>query len=78
MIQITAEEKSQLEQLESLGFSRQRALEAWLVCDRNVELASSYLFNNMDDDGDLGGGAAGAGPPGGGGGAGGGGGGGAA
>lgn len=39
VIQITQEEKQQLDNLEALGFPRQRALEAWLLCDRNEELA---------------------------------------
>jgi len=49
-IQITMEEKEQLDRLEALGFSRQRALEAWLLCDRNEELAANFLFENMQDD----------------------------
>ena len=31
--------RQQLDNLEALGFPRQRALEAWLLCDRNEELA---------------------------------------
>jgi len=50
MIQITPEEKAQLDQLEALGFSRQRALEAWLICERNYELAASYLVEHQGDD----------------------------
>lgn len=45
-IQITQEEKSQLDNLESLGFSRDVALEAWLICDRNEEVAANYLFEH--------------------------------
>jgi hypothetical protein len=47
-VQITMEEKAQLDRLEALGFSRQRALEAWLLCDRNEELAANFLFENND------------------------------
>jgi UV excision repair protein RAD23 len=49
-VQITMEEKAQLDRLEALGFSRQRALEAWLLCDRNEELAANFLFENAGDD----------------------------
>lgn len=43
-IQITEEEKQQLDNLEALGFERDVALEAWLICDRNEEVAANWLF----------------------------------
>ena len=74
VIQITEEEKAQIDNLQALGFPRDIALEAWLLCDRNQELAAAYLLEHggeiaMDDDGggmggyggDLGGGGGGGG-----------------
>jgi len=49
-IAITPEEKQSLDNLEALGFSRQKALEAFLLCDRNEELAANYLFDHAGDD----------------------------
>ena len=54
-IQITEEEKAQIDNLTSLGFPRDVALEAWLLCDRNQELAAAYLLEHggelpMDDE----------------------------
>jgi len=49
-IAITQEEKQSLDNLEALGFSRQKALEAFLICDRNEELAANYLFDHAGDE----------------------------
>ena len=46
VIQITEEEKNQIDTLASLGFPREIALEAWLLCDRNQELAAAYLLEH--------------------------------
>mmetsp|Transcript_22934 Transcript_22934/g.32366 ORF Transcript_22934/g.32366 Transcript_22934/m.32366 type:complete len:419 (+) Transcript_22934:42-1298(+) len=57
VIQITQEEKQSIDNLESLGFPRQMALEAFLICDRNEELAANYLFDQQMGGGmDMGGG----------------------
>jgi len=49
VIRISQEEKQQLDNLTALGFPQQVALEAWLICDRNEELAANYLFENYSD-----------------------------
>ena len=72
VIQITQEEKDQIDTLAALGFPRDIALEAWLLCDRNQELAAAYLLEHggeivMEDEGGYGGDEMGGGAGGGGG-----------
>ena len=33
-----------------MGFDRNRVLEAFLLCDRNEEMAANFLLNDIDDD----------------------------
>jgi len=53
VVQLTQEEKAALDRLEAFGFGRQRSLEAFLICDKNEELAANYLFDHANDDFDA-------------------------
>lgn len=45
-IQLAAEEEADIKELCELGFEEDDVLEAYLTCDKNKELAASYLFEN--------------------------------
>jgi len=49
-IQVTPEEKAAIDRLTDLGFDRQLAIEAFLVCDRNEAEAANYLLNMSNED----------------------------
>lgn len=50
VIQITQEEKEAIERLMSLGFTKNQVVQAFIICDRNEELAANYLLNMLDED----------------------------
>jgi hypothetical protein len=45
---MTDQDKANISSLMELGFPRERVLQAYIVCDKNVELTASYLFQQMD------------------------------
>ncbi|EGR31882.1 uv excision repair protein, putative, partial [Ichthyophthirius multifiliis] len=47
-IQVTPEEKADIDEIVSLGFDKNDALEAYISCDKNKELAINYLFDAKD------------------------------
>ncbi|RKP24303.1 XPC-binding domain-containing protein [Syncephalis pseudoplumigaleata] len=48
-VNVTAEEKEAIDRLVAMGFDRAQAIEAYLACDKNEELAANFLFDNMHE-----------------------------
>lgn len=49
VIRLSEEELASVDRLVALGFTQQQAAEAFMVCDRNEEIAANYLYDNQDD-----------------------------
>ncbi|KAK8850442.1 UV excision repair protein Rad23 [Kwoniella newhampshirensis] len=49
-VNLTQEEAAAVERLEALGFDRQMVLQAYMLCDKNEELAANFLFENTEED----------------------------
>merc|ERR1719228_1161503 len=49
VIRMTHAEAASVNRLKSIGFSQQQALEAFLVCNKNEQMAANYLFENAND-----------------------------
>nr|XP_018259681.1 UV excision repair protein Rad23 [Kwoniella dejecticola CBS 10117]OBR81839.1 UV excision repair protein Rad23 [Kwoniella dejecticola CBS 10117] len=49
-VNLTQEEAAAVERLEALGFDRQMVLQAYMLCDKNEELAANFLFDQGEDD----------------------------
>ncbi|KAH7354161.1 nucleotide excision repair protein RAD23 [Plectosphaerella cucumerina] len=53
-ISVTEEERDAIERLCRLGFDHEQAIQAYFACDKNEELAANFLFDQPDDDEDMG------------------------
>jgi UV excision repair protein RAD23 len=45
-IELTEDDRANIDTIISMGFNEQQAIEAYMVCNKNVELAINYLFDS--------------------------------
>ena len=45
VVRLTQDEAAAVQRLQDLGFSRQQAIEAYLACDKNEQMAANLLFD---------------------------------
>jgi UV excision repair protein RAD23 len=52
VLNVTEQEMEAIERLASLGFSKNKAAEAYFSCDKNEEMAANFLFESggLDDE----------------------------
>jgi UV excision repair protein RAD23 len=48
-INITPEEKEAIDRLVAMGFDQADAIQAYLACDKNEELAANFLFDQLNE-----------------------------
>lgn len=49
-ISVSAEEMEAIERLVQLGFTKEKAAEAYFACDKNEEMAANFLFEHGMED----------------------------
>lgn len=48
VISVTPEERDEIEQLKAMGFQEHECIEAYIACNKNVELAVNFLLSGAD------------------------------
>jgi len=48
-IEVTEEENADIEDIISMGFSKEDSIEAFFTCDKNKEMAINYLFEAKEN-----------------------------
>uniref|UniRef100_A0A914PDY4 UV excision repair protein RAD23 n=1 Tax=Panagrolaimus davidi TaxID=227884 RepID=A0A914PDY4_9BILA len=49
IVEVTEEERDAIERIKAMGFPEQLAIEAYLACDKNEELAVNYIISRMTE-----------------------------